>query len=453
MFTAAAVVAGFLRVATTATRAEEGAAEAPTGNLLENGSFEGSTSGWAGLNAELRPVDGGAAGGSAVRVAHAGEGGDFSIYSPQHTPAEPGKRYVATGWVRGTDATPVCLRVREWSDREVVGSAEACLRPQRRWQKFPVVSLHVAESSRELDVYAYRLDAARGSRFDVDGLSLLQRDARAAAVAGRSSKGARTLIAVGDIARCGADDDEATARIVARFRGTIATLGDNAYESGTRHEFARCYHPAWGRFKSRTRPSPGNHEYHTRGAVPYFEYFGAAAGPKRRGYYSFRLGSWHLISLNSNCGAVGGCHRGSAQERWLRANLRANRSRCTLAYWHHARFSSGDHGSDDELAPFWDALYAGGADVILSGHDHNYERFAAQRPDGTPDAARGIRQFVVGTGGARLRSFETPAPNSQVRNSDTHGVLVLTLRPGGYSWRFVPVTGKSFVDSGSDACH
>jgi acid phosphatase type 7 len=263
----------------------------------------------------------------------------------------------------------------------------------------------------------------------------------------------RTLIAAGDIASCGSDLDEATARLLDRLPGVIATLGDNAYESGTRGEFARCFRPTWGRHRARIRPAPGNHDYESPDATPYYEYFGRLAGQSGRGYYSYDVGAWHVISLNSNCDDIGGCHRGSLQERWLRDDLRAHRNTCTLAYWHHPRFSSGDHGDHEEMSGLWETLYRARADVILSGHDHNYERFAPQRPTGVLDRRRGLRQFVVGTGGARLRPFESPARNSQVRNSDTHGVLVLTLRPKGYSWRFVPVAGKRFVDSGSGACH
>lgn len=264
---------------------------------------------------------------------------------------------------------------------------------------------------------------------------------------------ARTLIGAGDIASCGSNADEATARLLDRLRGTIVTLGDNAYASGTRTQFERCFQPTWGRHKGRIRPAPGNHDYESRDAGPYFEYFGPAAGVQGSGYYGYAVGAWRLISLNSNCEDIGGCHRGSPQERWLRTELQRRPTRCTLAYWHHSRFSSGEHGSHDEMAALWQTLYRANADVILTAHDHDYERFAPQRPTAVADRKRGIRQFVVGTGGASLRPFKSRARNSQVRNSDTHGVLVLTLRSKGYSWRFVPVGGKRFTDSGSGACH
>jgi hypothetical protein len=447
--TASLGVAAALLAAATTTRADDPKREASQRNLVSNGSFEQSLTGWSGLNARLLPIKGGAAGRAAARVTAVSAGRDFSIYSVRHLPAVAGAEYTASGWVRSQSTLPVCLRLREWSDRDVVNSDERCVRPHDEWVKFPTLRLAVTAPARELDVYAYRLTAERGSRFDVDGLTLLATRATRRPAA----SGGATLIAAGDIARCGADDDSATARLLDELRGTIATLGDNAYESGTSQEFARCYATTWGRHKSRTRPSPGNHDYHTRDAAGYFDYFGAAAGTRGKGYYSYSVGRWHVISLNSNCGAIGGCHRGSPQERWLRADLRASRARCTLAYWHHARFSSGEHGSDSKTQGLWEALHAARADVILVGHDHNYERFAPMRPNGALDRRRGIRQFVVGTGGARLRPIEERARHSEVRNSNTHGVLVLKLRPSSYSWRFVPVAGKSFTDSGTGACH
>ena len=201
------------------------------------------------------------------------------------------------------------------------------------------------------------------------------------------------------------------------------------------------------------RPAVGNHEYGTPGAEAYYTYFGARAGPAGKGYYSFDLGSWHLISLNSNCGEVS-CAKGSEQDRWLRADLAAHPSRCTLAYWHHPRWSSGTtHGDTESVAPFIDALYEAGADLVLVGHEHNYERFAPQDPRERPDPDRGIREFVVGTGGKSLYPFGSPDPNSEVRNSDTFGILSLTLHPTGYDWEFVPEAGGQFHDRGAGQCH
>jgi ABC-type transporter MlaC component len=265
---------------------------------------------------------------------------------------------------------------------------------------------------------------------------------------------ARVLVGAGDIATCVGEGDDATARLLDTIEGTVFTLGDNVYEAGTPFEFEACYDPTWGRHKARTRPAAGNHEYLTPGASGYFEYFGAAAGDPSRGYYSYDLGSWHIVVLNSNCAEVGGCERGSPQERWLRADLAAHPRTCTLAYWHHPRFSSGPNGGEPGVGALWQALYEHGVDVVLAGHDHSYERFAPQTPSGEADLARGLRQFVVGTGGAPLYKFPGPAiANSEVRSDDTFGVLKLTVRPASYDWEFVPVAGRAFTDSGTGRCH
>ena len=259
------------------------------------------------------------------------------------------------------------------------------------------------------------------------------------------------LVGAGDIASCASSGDEATARLLDNIGGTVFTTGDNAYLDGAYPQFRDCYKPSWGRFKDRTKPSVGNHEYDTPGAAGYFNYFGTRAGDPAKGYYSYDRGSWHIVVLNSNCSEVS-CAEGSAQERWLEADLAANADHeCTLAYFHAPRFSSS--GNNRNVTPFWDDLYAAGAEVVLNGHAHNYERFAPQRPDGTLDDTRGIREFVVGTGGVGLHPFGTVKPNSQVRNASTYGVLKLRLHPGSYDWKFVPVAGKTFTDSGTKSCH
>ena len=268
------------------------------------------------------------------------------------------------------------------------------------------------------------------------------------------------LIAVGDIADCNGGGDMGTAALVRGMNGTLATLGDHVYDSGSKQEFADCYDPAWRSEKARTRPAAGNHEYETSGARGYFAYFGNAAGDRDKGYYSYDLGAWHVIVLNSNCQEVGGCEADSPQGRWLRADLDAHPATCTLAYWHHPLFSSGrEHGGEVAMQPAWQTLYDAGADVVLSGHEHNYERFALQDPTGNLDQRRGIQQFVVGTGGAGHYGFGQPMKTSDARNAETYGVLVLTLHPESYDWEFVPVTsrsretrGKSFTDAGSMDC-
>ena len=230
-------------------------------------------------------------------------------------------------------------------------------------------------------------------------------------------------------------------------------VGDLAYPDGSKENFT-CYDKTWGRAKSRTRPAPGNHEFHAAGAAPYFNYFGAEAGDPKTGYYSYELGTWHIIVLNSECRDVGGCEAGSPQERWLRADLAAHPAACTLAYWHRPLFSSGSaHGNDLTVKPLFQALYQANADIVVGGHDHDYERFAPQTPAGVADPQRGIREFVVGTGGKNHRPFGAPRPNSELRDATAFGVLKLTLRPGAYDWQFIPETGKSFTDSGSGKCH
>ena len=255
------------------------------------------------------------------------------------------------------------------------------------------------------------------------------------------------LVGAGDIADC---DAEPTAALLDNIPGTVFTAGDNAYPDGSDSDYAQCYDPSWGRHKARTRPAPGNHDYNTSGASGYYGYFGSLAGQSGVGYYSYDLGAWHIVSLNSNVSMS----PGSAQETWLRADLAASTKRCTIAYWHHPRFSSGsNHGSSTQSAGVFQALYDAGAEIVIVGHDHEYERFAPQTPNGASNPAAGIRQFVVGTGGAGLYSFATPLPNSEVRDATSHGVLKLTLSDGSYTWEFIPVAGDSFTDSGSGTCH
>lgn len=261
------------------------------------------------------------------------------------------------------------------------------------------------------------------------------------------------FVGAGDIARCGNPGAAATASLLDGIAGTVFTLGDNAYPSGTAADFANCYDPTWGRHKARTMPAVGNHEYMTAGAPAYYSYFGSTAGDPARGYYSYNVGAWHVVVLNSNCSAVGGCTSSSSQGQWLAADLAANRSACTLAIGHEPRFSSGQHGSSTAMQPFWQILYDAGAEIALAGHDHNYERFAPQGPAGTADPARGIRQFVVGSGGASHYGLNVRLANSEAVNTDTYGVLKLTLRATGYDWQFVPEAGRTFSDSGSGTCH
>ncbi len=266
-----------------------------------------------------------------------------------------------------------------------------------------------------------------------------------------------TLVGAGDIAECGDATDDSTAALLGRIGGTVFTAGDNAYPDGYYQDYVNCWAPSWGQYQAVVRPAAGNHEYHdsiTSGAADYYRYFfrehGTVVGDSGHYYYSYDLGAWHIVVLNTFIDMSAG----SPQEQWLRADLAASTKQCTLAYMHYARFSSGSvHGSYSAVQPLWQALYDYGAEIAIAGHDHEYERFAPQTPDGHLDTARGIRAFVVGTGGGGLYSFGTPLPNSQVRNSNTWGVLKLTLADGSYSWEFVPITGQTFTDSGSGTCH
>jgi hypothetical protein len=262
------------------------------------------------------------------------------------------------------------------------------------------------------------------------------------------------LVGAGDIADCrDLSGAEATAKLLDQIPGTVMAVGDLAYPDGTKENF-QCYDQTWGRQKARTRPAPGNHEFHSSAATPYFDYFGSSAGASGDGFYSYELGAWHIVVLNSECADVGGCGVGSREEKWLRADLAAHPSYCTVAYWHKPLFSSGGaHGNDLEVTPLWQALYDAGADVVIGGHDHNYERFAPQDPQGQADPARGIREFVVGTGGKNLRPFGPTKANSEVRNNEAFGVLKLTLRPRGYDWQFISQAGKTFTDAGTGDCH
>ncbi len=263
------------------------------------------------------------------------------------------------------------------------------------------------------------------------------------------------LVGAGDISQCGGAQDEATAALLDTIPGTIMTLGDAVYENGSLSEYVNCFGPTWGRHKARIRPTLSDHDYQTSGAAGYFDYFGAAAGPRAAGYYSYDLGAWHVVVLNSNCTKVpGGCGADSTQVRWLRQDLAASPQACTVAYWHSPRWSSGTkHGSDVAVSAFWDALYDYGAELVLHGNEHNYERFAPQNPAGQLDESFGIREIVSGTGGRGHYSLSNVRPNSQVRNTTAFGVTKLTLHASTYDWQFVPVPGQTFADSGTTACH
>ena len=263
------------------------------------------------------------------------------------------------------------------------------------------------------------------------------------------------LVGAGGIASCDTAGDEATAALIEKLPdATVFSAGDNAYERGTAAQFANCYDKTWGKFKDRTHPVPGNHDYGTSGAGPYYDYFGSAAGKKGQGWYSYNVGQWHVVSLNSLCKGNNRCAPDSAQVQWLKADLAASAARCTAAVIHHPRFSSDKiDGNRPEVGPLWDVLYAAGADVVISGHARVYERFRPQTPSGQADAAHGLALFNVGTGGRGHAGFNTPVANSVVRDATSWGVLKLTLHESSYDFEFLPAAGGKFTDAGSGVCH
>lgn len=259
-----------------------------------------------------------------------------------------------------------------------------------------------------------------------------------------------TLVGAGDIAVCGLSRDDQTAHLLASIPGTIFTAGDNSNQQGTLEQYQNCFEPNWGRFKDRMRPAIGNHD--AKGDLNYYTYFGEQAGASGEGYYSYNLGSWHIIVLNSNCVYEENCGPDTRQYDWLKADLEAHPDLCSLAYWHHPRFSSGLHGGNPQIDPFWQLLYESGNEIVINGHDHHYERFAPQTPSGYANEG-GIRQFIVGTGGAFLRPLENePAANSSIRIDYSFGVLRLTLYQERYEWSYIDTSGLT-LDSGQGSCH
>src|SRR6266705_2788771 len=260
---------------------------------------------------------------------------------------------------------------------------------------------------------------------------------------------AALLIGAGEIARCDRTNDEATGLLLDNYPGaTVFTAGNNTNGNASLTDFNNCYGPSWGRNKARTRPAVGNNDYKQPGAAGYFQYFGTAAGDSAKYYYSYNLGAWHIMVLNDQIAMT----VGSPQELWLRAELAANTSKCTIAIWHHPRFSSTGTNNLASVKPLWDALYAYNADVVVNANYMVYERFAPQSPTAVADSL-GIREFIVGTGGLNLQNPGSPRPNSQVRNGTTYGVLKFVLDTASYAWQFVPVAGATFTDTGSTACH
>ena len=266
------------------------------------------------------------------------------------------------------------------------------------------------------------------------------------------------MVGAGDIAGCSSGGDEITAKLVVgvleQYPGaSVFTLGDNVYPNGTSQEFSDCYNPSWGSFKARTRPVPGNHDYNTANAAGYYGYYGDKAGDPNKGYYSYNLGTWHVVVVNSNCAAIGGCQTGSVQELWLRSDLKASQNQCQIVMWHHPRFSSGAvHGNADFMQDIWKAVTDNNVELVLNGHEHTYERFAPMNAAGAADSS-GTTEILVGSGGISHYALGAKKPNSVVANSDTYGVLKLELLASSYNFKFLPEPGKPLTDSGTGNCH
>jgi hypothetical protein len=324
---------------------------------------------------------------------------------------------------------------------------------------FVVADLAVGQNPFDIDLGTHSLARGRRGSHSVAGRENGTGTAPNSETGTRSRRDGRALVlAAGDIAECDHHGDEATSRILARYpKATIVTLGDNAYQHGAPAEYRNCYAPSWGKFKDRTRPTTGNHDEATKNAQGYWDFFGPRGGPYDKYFYSYDLGAWHVVVLNSDCWRVGGCDPGDPQSQWLRSDLENHRARCTLAYWHRPPFTSGRYGLPRDtrrVMPLWGVLYDEGVDVLFVGHDHDFERFVPMDANGNPDQARGVREFVVGTGGGNLRTFENPPlPTTAIRNDSTWGVLRLTLLADKYAWKFLPVAGGGFTDSGVGACH
>ncbi len=255
------------------------------------------------------------------------------------------------------------------------------------------------------------------------------------------------FVGAGDVDGCGRLEPEATAKLLDRIPGTVFVAGDATYPSGTMETYTNCYGPTWGRHLWRTFAVPGNHDYQSDGGASFFAYFGSAAGPAGLGYYTHTLGSWDVFMLNSNLPA----QAGTPQYEWLRARLLESRASCAVAVWHHPLFSSGQNGNNAFMRDVFNLMFQYGVDIVVNGDDHLYERFAPQDANGRANA-RGIRQFIAGTGGYALYDRGRTQANSEVFENKTYGVLKLTLKSGSYDWEFVPIDGQTFRDSGSGSC-
>lgn len=264
------------------------------------------------------------------------------------------------------------------------------------------------------------------------------------------------LVGAGDVVQCSRGEfqnSQATANLLDSIPGTVFVVGDLVYPDSSGNYFAKCWAPTWGRFRNRMIPTVGNHGYNAPGAPEYYSYFGPKAGDPQKGYYSFNLGAWHVVVLNAECSGIGGCGATSPEGTWLQSDLAANPAVCTLALWHEPLYTSETGLASTSVRPFWQILYNAGADLVVNGHAHNYERFAAQDPSGNLDQTHGIREIIAGTGGEYTSCSGSAITNSEMRICNANGVLKLTLHASSYDWQFIPVAGQTATDSGTTSCH
>jgi len=352
--------------------------------------------------------------------------------------------------VTGTDSATVSVKIYS-------GSAASGMPLQTVSAAWVTSGAWSVDAAASLPIGTYTAQAEQADAAGNVGVS----DANTFSIVPRATTSDPVLAGAGDIGDCTDTGVNATANLILGLPSTttVITLGDNAYPHGSDADFANCYDPTWGQFKSRTHPALGDHEYETPNASGYFNYFqqqlapyGASATDPTRGYYSYDIGSWHVVVLNAECGDVPGCSA-TAQASWLDSDLTAHPSQCTMAVLGAPRWSSGSvHGSNAAMASYFKSLYDNGAEVLLGGDDHLYERFAPTDPQGYYDPARGVRQIIAGTGGGSLYTFGTIRANSEVRRSGNFGILKMTLHPGSYEWEFVPTAG-TYSDSGTTECH
>ncbi len=440
---------------------------ASAANLLGNGGFESGTTGWKGTNATIASVtEAGVPEGTHAGKVTATAAATYRVFTnPRVGSTSAGNIYTANGQFR-SDVTPgksICLQFREYSaGGSSLQSKKTCKTATTSWASFSQLSLTAKQSGSTLRLDVYQASGTKGQTFEVDAL-----DIEGAAPPPPDP----VIAAAGDIAcppgaavtATTCHQDGVSNLMFGAGLAAVLPLGDDQYNCGLAGEFA-AYDAGWGRLNSIVHPVPGNHEYGDTSdggsctpslATDYFNYFGSAAGTPGQGWYSYDIGSWHLIALNSELCVQSGCGPGTAQYDFLSGDLASTTKSCVLAYWHHPLFASGLSQDTPAVKPLWDLLYAAHADVVLNGHKHIYERFSLQDPSGNLDAAGGIREFIVGTGGYNHGPIGGTQVNSQKRNNDSFGVLDLTLHAASYDWSFVRDTTASgtLTDSGSQACH